>query len=667
MARNVLPYQGNRAFVRLKDATSILSLLMKPAIIAILMCLSLYCPRVVWSHSDASSFGTAETVNSNEDHHHDAAASVPMFPAVVRIDPRRVVLVPVRINARVINLRNLFLGKLVGRGEVLGQLESAELETIQRSYSALVSNMGAVAAASVTAAERVIGARLDLEWRGMSAEDITQVEMTGQPVKTIAVRSPIAGYIYSLNVVNNQILNGATQGNQVGIPEAVFARIARNDTITVEVSVPTDVAAGLRPGRQATVYFGNPGADRVHVSAAVQQVLGFVNVLNQQQRVRLILNRPPGNLPIVDGVAAMASFQTNGASASHEIKRDIQQVTLPVHVTLSKELIVVEEAKATSQSTWLRTWGQVVTNAQDVMDVNAYISGEVRRVFVRPGEFVKAGAPLVSVYSPEFIATQRGHTALLQNKEKLEILREEGRLPNYMKDAQENLKWWGMTAREIDDLVKSEKVTEEITLGAPADGLVTEILVQPGTLINAGDNTTRSFLVTGKSVARLVSNRSPYWVEGYLLPDQLNQVRRDANVRIEVSAGRVIERRVIQVSPAVDPRTQRGRFYVALAQSDRSLVLGMSLKLAVETKPEAGVWLPREAVLFQSMAPLVYVQIGERRFERRPVSVVAESAGMIEVFGVTSGEKVVTSGKLMLEGVFRMSASGAVAGGHHDQ
>lgn len=635
-------------------------------IAAIVLCVSSLSPGTVWSHSDVSSFGAAEAASSDEDHHHDAAVPLPMFPALVQIDPRQVVIVSVRINARVVNLRNLFIGKFVGRGEVLGELESAELETIQRSYSALVSNMAAVEAASVTAAERVIGARLDMEWRGMSAEDITRVEMTGQPVKTIAVRAPIAGYLYNLNVINNQILNGAVQGNQAGIPATVFASIARSDAILVEASVPEKVAAGLAPGRPATVYIVNQGTGRIPLAATVQQILGFVNALNQQRRVRLILNRPPGNMPIVNGLAAMVSFPANGVPRVHQIKRDIRLVTLPVQTSHSKGLIAVEEAKSASPSAWLHTWGQVVANAQDVMDVNAYISGEVRRVFVRPGEFVRAGTPLISIYSPEFISTQRGHVALLQNRQKLEILREEGRLPNYMKDAEENLKWWGMTAREIAELVKSGKVTEEITLAAPADGLVTEVLVQPGTLINAGDKTTRSFLVTGKSVARLVSNRSPRRVEGYLLPDQLALVRRGATVHIEVGGGRVIERRVVQVSPTVDPRTQRGRFFIDLLQSDHKFVLGMSLNLSVRCKPEAGIWVQREAVLAQSVAPVVYVQIGEGRFERRPVSVIAESDGLIQVLGVSSGEKVVTSGKMMIEGAFRMSASGAAVGNLHD-
>ena len=64
------------------------------------------------------------------DDHHDDHAAPQLYPATIVIDPRQVVSVVVKINARLKNLRNLYVGQRVARDQVLGELESAELETV---------------------------------------------------------------------------------------------------------------------------------------------------------------------------------------------------------------------------------------------------------------------------------------------------------------------------------------------------------------------------------------------------------------------------------------------------------------------------------------------------------------------------------------------------------
>ena len=50
-------------------------------------------------------------------------------------------------------------------------------------------------------------------------------------------------------------------------------------------------------------------------------------------------------------------------------------------------------------------------------------------VYVRVGDSVRKGQPIASVFNPEFITTQKGYLEFLKNEAKLQVLREEGRLP----------------------------------------------------------------------------------------------------------------------------------------------------------------------------------------------------------------------------------------------
>lgn len=344
------------------------------------------------------------------------------------------------------------------------------------------------------------------------------------------------------------------------------------------------------------------------------------------------------------------------------------EVKLPPHVNDRDGLFSLANARAGGQSAQIKTYGVVVPNASAVVDVNTGVSGQVAQVFARPGDQVRKGEAILSVFNPEFITTQKGYLEFLRNKEKLEVLREEGRLPNYLKDAKENLRWWGMSDKEINDLIDHGKVVEHIMLNAPADGFVTDLFVQPGALVNAGDRTMKQFVVVGKAVARMVAGNAPYWVEGYVYPDQLALLRPGLPVTIKLPDGASLERPIAQVMPVVDGATQRARFMVDLGKRIPGLAAGRTLDMSLRLGGGGGgaIWVPRQAVLGQEINSVVYAQIVPGRYLRKPVKVQAEAGEWLRVEGVADGERLVVAGKMMLEGLYRISAGpGAAVGGHH--
>lgn len=319
-----------------------------------------------------------------------------------------------------------------------------------------------------------------------------------------------------------------------------------------------------------------------------------------------------------------------------------------------------------SHSRSLRTFGHVVPDFQAVIDINAYNSGEVRRVMVLPGQRVKAGDPIISLYSPEFIATEKGHLALLKNEQKLSNLREEGRLPDYLKDAKENLKWWGMTERQISDLVTHGKLVEEIVLRAPTNGVVTDVYVQPGSLVNAGDKTMQAFVVMGKSVAKMIAADRPYWIEGFVYPNEQALLREGAAATLRLGDGRMIKQRIKEILPLMDQGKQTARFLIALDRPVSGLVLGQAVDLDVAVENRLSVWIPRQAVAGQKLTPTVFVAIQPGRFERRNVRVRTEAGELLEVTGMKAGEHVAVSGKMLLEGLFRLAGNAPARVDRHD-
>lgn len=343
--------------------------------------------------------------------------------------------------------------------------------------------------------------------------------------------------------------------------------------------------------------------------------------------------------------------------------RAVAEVALPSGS--QTEVIETALASGDKRAAWLHTYGQVVPDYRAVTEMNSYISGEVRQVFVRQGDAVKAGSPVVAIYSPEFVAAQTAYLALLRNKEQLEILREEGRLPDYLKDAKSNLSWWGMTAKQIDALVNEGKMVQEMLVTAKMDGIVTDVFVQPGTFVNTGDQAMKAFVVMGKPVARMVADHAPRWIDAYVAPDRQALLAKGLPVRIWLPGGKYLERRISEVLPGMDDKTQRRKFRIELGKGGGELALGAAVDLDVRLD-RAGTWVPRESVMGQGVAPVVFLEKSAGRYDRTPVVVLDEAGDALSVKGVAPGARVVTAGKMVLEGIYRMSGrSGSGAGGHH--
>jgi Cu(I)/Ag(I) efflux system membrane fusion protein len=198
--------------------------------------------------------------------------------------------------------------------------------------------------------------------------------------------------------------------------------------------------------------------------------------------------------------------------------------------------------------------------------------------------------------------------------------------------------------------------------------MITDVFTQPGTLINAGDKTMKAFVVMGRSVARMVATHGPFLIEGFLYFDQQAAVRSGAQVDIELPSGKTLYRTISQVVPVIDSRGQRARFLVLLGQPVPELAMGQAVNLAVRLPAAYGVWIPRNAVLSQQLRPVVYVKRGAKQFLRQPVSILSESAEALRVSGVAPDATVVTDGKMILEGLYRMTANpvSQAVGHHHD-
>lgn len=247
----------------------------------LIVALSIALPHAAVAHSNAGGFAAAAEAEARED---AGAAQRTRYPARVRIDPRHIVGVVLKVNARIVNLRDLYAGRPVAEGEVLAEFESAELETIQRSYAETFVNLEIVKAFSTTAEEKLIEGQTNLRWRGLSDEDIRMLEESRQPVRNLRITAPLAGYLVEVGVAEGQIINPGAQSGLFSLSGTTLFRVADSEAVLVEAELPLSAAQRLKSGDTAWLHLP---ASAAPIEASVAEVLPIMDGTGLRCTVRL--------------------------------------------------------------------------------------------------------------------------------------------------------------------------------------------------------------------------------------------------------------------------------------------------------------------------------------------------------------------------------------------
>ncbi|WP_158675342.1 efflux RND transporter periplasmic adaptor subunit [Thiohalobacter thiocyanaticus] len=254
------------------------------------------------AHSDASGFAEEMSRFGGG----SEAQGPRRYAAQVRVDPRHIAGVVLKVNARIVDLNDLYVGRPVREGELLAEYESAELETVQRSYAETYANMEYIREISVTAEEKLIEGRMNLQWRGLYPEDIEKLEQSRDPVKRLRVKSPRSGYLLEVNVTEGQVVNPGAQSGLFNLSGTTLMRIASDQAVTVDVELPLAVAAGLSPGDTAWLY---PTPSAPPLEASVAEVVPLVEGSGLRRTVRLEPLASPRLLGLRDGQRLSVSLQ----------------------------------------------------------------------------------------------------------------------------------------------------------------------------------------------------------------------------------------------------------------------------------------------------------------------------------------------------------------------
>uniref|UniRef100_UPI0039892995 efflux RND transporter periplasmic adaptor subunit n=1 Tax=Methyloglobulus sp. TaxID=2518622 RepID=UPI0039892995 len=193
----------------------------------------------------------------------ESVSHIPLFtaPAKVVVPPANEFIVSTTQAGLVVKM-NASVGDKVDKGEVLGLINSPDLLTLQGNY---LKAVGALILASATynrdktlRKEGVVSGRSEqesfsihtasvielneakqlLHIAGMSANEVKQLDSTGQLVSQIRIRSPVTGRVIERMVVS---------GTHVD-PMSPLYRVANLDELWLEINIPQEHISEIKIG-----------------------------------------------------------------------------------------------------------------------------------------------------------------------------------------------------------------------------------------------------------------------------------------------------------------------------------------------------------------------------------------------------------------------------------
>jgi Cu(I)/Ag(I) efflux system membrane fusion protein len=356
----------------------------------------------------------------------------------------------------------------------------------------------------------------------------------------------------------------------------------------------------------------------------------------------------PGRCPVCGMDLTFRSAdeaETSVIRVADEIRRAIGIVTVPV------------ERGALGRD--VRTVGRVEANEQTLHHIHTKVQGWIERLHADfEGAEVRAGDPLLTLYSPELLATQEEYLiALAAERELSSSPDDDARLRgvNLRSIAERRLRLFDVPEGEIARLEATGEPSRTVTFTAPVSGYVTRLHVRHGMEVH------------GEMELMTITDLSSVWVTADVYENEMDGVRAGLPASIEMNQlpGRTFDATIEYVYPYLEAQARTNRVRVVLPNRDLALKPGMYGDVTIRTPGADDLSVPVDAVVRTGTRDLVYVEREPGVFEQREVRLGPQRGDRYVVTsGLIQGEVIVARGNYFLDSEQSIRAAGVTTHAH---
>ncbi len=339
--------------------------------------------------------------------------------------------------------------------------------------------------------------------------------------------------------------------------------------------------------------------------------------------------------------------------------QQVQGLTTVTIDTARQQLIglrTVPVTYGTVAGSW-RTVGRVQIDPTRVRKINIKVEGYIENMYVDfVGRPVRKGEPLFSIYSPSLLATESEYLLALQTKDALSkggILTADG--DSLVVSARRKLELWDVPTKEIDRLEQTRQPSKSLTFLSPFAGVVTAKNVVEGARVNPGDTLYE------------ITDLSVIWVLADAYEKDLPQVAvgMPASLTVQSYPNQIFEGKVAFIEPLLDPKTRTAKVHIHFQNPTGVLRPEMFGDVVLEGIKREGLRIPVDAVVRSGTEDVVFLSLGNGKFEPREVQLGATRRDQIEVVsGLAEGQEVVIGANFLVDSESQLRSSLSAIGGN---
>ncbi|MBX3226738.1 MAG: efflux RND transporter periplasmic adaptor subunit [Labilithrix sp.] len=303
--------------------------------------------------------------------------------------------------------------------------------------------------------------------------------------------------------------------------------------------------------------------------------------------------------------------------------------------------------------------GELAADPDKSARVASPVAGRLTEVRFAEGSEVKRGDVLALLRIPDigkvraaFNATTAKSAAARANADRLDALAEKG-----MAAKQE-----AVAARAEANALDAEAkaVAEELGalgMSASGDGALLALRAPLGGTVVARDAVVGQPVATDQTIASIADLRE-LWFLARVFEKDLGKLDTGAAADVTLNAfpNESFGGKVEYVSRQIDPAARTVTARIRLTNRDELLRIGLFGSARVVTKAEkpgeAGLVVPRTAIIDVAGKTVVFVHVGGEEFELHEVTVGDGAAGRVRILsGLREGEEVVSDGAFTIKSV----------------
>jgi RND family efflux transporter MFP subunit len=329
-----------------------------------------------------------------------------------------------------------------------------------------------------------------------------------------------------------------------------------------------------------------------------------------------------------------------------------------------QQLIGVKFAVAESGGTTrtIRTVGRVSADETRIGHVHTRVEGWIEKVFVNfTGDIVKLGEPMLTIYSPEMLASQQELLLALRARDLMSanpLASAALHGESLFEAAKRRLQLWDLSEDQIQQVLRTGQTIRSITVHAPMNGFVTERKAFPNQK------------VTPDSDLYTITDLSRVWIVADVFESDVASLKigDPAYVMFANAGAPSIAARIDYIQPQLDPTTRTAQVRLG-ARNARMLMkpeMFVTVEFGVAAPPQLTV--PAEAVLDTGDHQTVFVDLGNGYLEPRPVVAGNRFGDRVAITqGLAAGERVVSSGTFLIDSESQLKAAASGMGAPRHQ